>query len=1043
MYKSFFLPAFSLRRPVTVLMLFICLIGLGLVGYSRIRVTFQPEGQENHRLSVRVEYIYSSPAEVADVISMPLERMLRTMPGVESLRTYSHHSGCWAGLEFSADTDMDEVYNQLRERLEHLRAELPDEAQAPRIFKWSSDDMPVMNINFRVEGKRSNLYETLDRHLKAPLEALDGVGQVEINEVERGYAEIALRRDRMNAHGVDVKALTRQLQSDNFSMSSGKARDGSQSLFVRSQSQFTSMDVLKNLPVTDHPGLKLSDVAEISHRYPTQRQFWRVEGYSGVYINVTKEAGANTIEVSRRVRAALKNDILKRPQMKGIAAYVAYDLAEHVQSSMNTLRNTGLWGGLFAVLVLFYFLRRTSTTLLVASAIPVSILFSMWIVYMSGWTLNLVTMLGLMIAVGMVVDNAVVVVEAIHARHLAGENPHESSLQGASEVGRAILVSTLTTIVVFLPLIFMSGSEGFAFAMARIGMPVTYALLGSLVVALLFIPLSMKRIVGTESPPEPRLVSGTNRLYGRGLRWAMDHRLETAIIVLVLLFSITIPLDKVSMNMSGRGGTLLPRAQVRFGMPAHYSLARIDSIASVYEQFMFARKEEYGLERVQVQGRRSSWGTECRVWAYLPKDERQWYTVAWHKLTNALGYPQYAPKTRKELFDEFRKYAPTYAGVPISLDYKSDWRQKNRVSFSGPDTRKLIKYAEEAKRRLMLIPGIASVESDLERGDQELRLSIDRKAVQHYDLSARTIATTVSNAISGARLKPLRIGDREIQLRMNLHEKDRQTLDQVLNLEVALSEGGSVRLASLVNVTGGRGLRSIEREDGVTMVDVEVYTEEDVKNLAKLVSQSMNEMALPPGYRWTLTGRFAEMKEGNLSMTFAIIMSVVCVFLLMGFLFESFILPLSVIAAIPFSFLGAFWLHHWTGMTMNMFGGMGLVVLIGVVVNNAIVLVDLINQLRQAGYDRLEAIYLAGNQRFRPIVMTSATTVLGLFPLAVGNANMVGLTYGSLGVTMIGGLISSTIFTLFVVPLFYSLLDDLRMTTGKLVGVMMGEKTKG
>ena len=1024
------LPSLSLRRPVTVVMVFIALLTVGYIAYSRISLALLPGGLERRWLGVYVPYTGSSGLEVEQLIARPVERVLRTMGGIEHVYTSSSHRGCWASLSFRQDVDMSEAYNQLRDRVDRIMVDMPDEVKRVWIRKSrGTDSIPVLWMGLTTDKDVDDLYTLVYEQLIRPLERIDGVANVEMWGAHPPRIEIALAQERVNAHNVSVYRLVSQLQRDNFAMSSGWVSDGSHKLYVRSDSRFTSFEQIRDLPIEGHPGLKLGDVAEVTFASPDERSFVRIDGDRAVSMEIIKESMANTVEVSRRVLDVLENDLLKRPQLQGFGIHVPFNQGALIEGSLDQLRGTGLWGGLFALFILYFFLRRYRMTLVITGAIPLSVMISLTMIYAMGWSLNMMTMAGLIIGVGMVVDNSIVVVEAIYARRVAGEAPRRAAIHGASEVGLAITVSTLTTVVVFLPLIFTGRAES-SFFLSRIGMPVVFALLGSLLVALLFIPLVTSRLMGgTTVPEEPRSITAVSRGYGHILTWAMNHRLES--VTLALFGTITIPMNDLP-DAPGRRWHGSRGVYVRFNMPDHYDSTQTDNILKHYEAFMDTQRENYGLRAVRTRG----WGRGGYIVGYMFPDERKWYTTAYHDIMDAVGAPVKRSLSREDALDHFRENAPRFVGVEWSIDRQQDDAQRTSVTLWGQDTRTLIGLSDEVERRLRALPEITEVNSDMERADQELYLRVNRDRAQRQGLDGSTVARALGYTMRGRSLRAYSAGDREVDLRVTTQRADRQRLDQVLNVVVEGDRGSRATIGSLVDVDVGRGLHRISRENGRTRVRVTaISTQKDIGNLATRIRAALDGFEMPRGYQWTLSGRFEEMRESRKEMNFALIMAIALVFLLMGVLFESFILPLSVILSVPFSFLGVYWLLYAFGTPLDDMVWIGTVVLIGVVVNNAIVLIDLVGRLRKEGHERLGAIVEAGRQRFRPIVMTSATTIFGLVPMAMGNASMMGMPYSSMGQAMIGGLLTSTFLTLFVVPLFYTLLDDLRLATARLLAL--------
>jgi hydrophobic/amphiphilic exporter-1 (mainly G- bacteria), HAE1 family len=1034
MRDNLFLPRFALKRPVTVAMVFIALIVTGTIAYLKIPVSLIPRGRENRRMGMWISYRNATPSVVERQIARPVEEMMRTMSGLRRVYSSSSRGGCWVSLNFNEGTDMDGAYNQVRDRIDRVMPELPEGVRNIQIRKWSDDDMSILGIDFRTSRPGEDLHQLITEQLKRPLERIDGVANVGMWGTRSAMVRISLSREKVNAHRVSTFRLMRQLQSDNFAGGSGWIYDGRDKIYVRSDSRFRTLEEIRNLPVDGAPGVRLRDVADVALEKPPREWRYRINGERAFGIWVKKEAQANTVDIVSKVLKLLDDDIIKRPQMKGFAYNVYFSQADHIQTSLDQLSSSGLWGGLFAILVLLFFLQRIRVTLVIACAIPLSIIFSLTVFYFMGWTLNTVTMTGLIIAFGMVVDNSIVVVEAIHARRMAGEAALSASLHGASEVGLAITVSTMTTLVVFLPLMFMSGSEELSWIMARLGMPVIFALIGSLVVALVFIPLATSLLMRTEAPKEARLITWLRKRYERGLAWSIDHRFEGLLIAIALSVTITIPMDKVKSSM--RGGRWTPSFHVHVDMPRHYDLAKADTIMVQYERFLLANSEKYGVAQIEVSTRRGG----GRIWCPLKRVRRAWYETGWDNLLIAVGIREKSHMTKEDIEEDMRKRAPRFAGVKMNLDRRDenpeDRPKTASVMLFGEDTWTLINLADEVERRLKLIPGVTDVQSDVTRGNEELILAVNRDVAQQYGVSSTRIGSTVGGIMRGMDLRRFHTPDREISVWVGLRREDRMKLDQVMNLEVVGETGKRTSVRSLVNVRYGRGLNRIQRADGRTRIRVKAISrEKDIGDIREKAQQAMSGLSMPDGYQWSFSGDFSRMRGEETDMQFAMIMAGLFVFLLMGILFESFLLPLSIIIAIPLSFLGVYWLLFALGMKLDMLGNIGTIVLIGVVVNNAIVLVDLINNLRGDGLDLRQAILEGGRHRFRPIVMTTATTVCGLLPISIGDAKAIGMRYDTLGVVMIGGLVVSTVLTLFVVPLTYSLFEDARKTIRRLFGL--------
>lgn len=1071
--KPALLPHFSVNRPVTVIMGFIALLVVGYIAYSQIPLELFPSGYQNPWMGVWVPYRNTNPWEVEDRIAKPVEETLRTVRGIKNMRSYSQNRGCWISMRFQSDTDMNVAYLQVRDRLDRVMPELPDDVKRTYIRKWSDDDNPIIWAAIAMEQKPDDVYHLIESNVKRPLERIDGVANVQIWGADQKYIQIELHQDRIKAHRVNIYALIGQLQRDNFSLASGYVRDSGQKVYIRSLAKYESIQDVENIPlknvilkgsaVTSRQGagtslrsaaasLKLKDIATIKYDTGERRWHREVDGMPTVMIGLFRESGANIVAVTEAVREKWDEEISKRPGMRGTDLKILFDQGSLIKESINNLKTTGLWGGLFAVIVLFFFLRRVRVTLIITLAIPISLLITMTFLYFLGWSLNMMTMMGMMVGVGMVVDNSIVVVENIYRMKQSGASSRAAAITGASEVALAVTMATLTTAVVFLPLILMNDDAGFRFFMLRIGLPVVVALVGSLFVALVFIPLGASKIISetsrgfskntkgeVENPKS--LIARTSRFYQRVLRWTLTHRVDATLIAALILWSMTFAQGKVQKTDQGHGN--LNDFWISYDMPDYYDEDKTKEILDQARAFLDSKREEYNIRTIEVGYRQGGWG-RLRVFLH-PSTEDAWWQVVYGNLKAWISPAAPRRMILKDVVEDVKKNAPEFVGVRRRINWQSGESDQESVTLSlyGEDTATLIVLSKEVERRLQAIPDLIDVETEMERGDDEIRLQIDREQTRKYGVGSQVIAGTISYALREIELPTYRTPEKEIPVRAFLKKEDRETLQQLESMTFRSASGKDIPLGALVKPTIHKGFGRIYHEDGKTVLRVTaVTTKDDLKEISKKIDRAMKGFEMPRGYQWNKTGRFTKMEESDSTMTFALIMSITFVFLLMGVLFESFILPLCVLLSIPFAFFGVYWTLYLTNTTQDIMSMIGIIILIGIVVNNAIVLVDLVNRLRKEGYSRFDALLEAGRHRFRPILMTSFTTVFGLLPMAVGNASLIGMPYAPMGRTMMGGLLASTAMTLVIVPLFYTLLDDLRELWKRLIAAAFGPRGK-
>lgn len=1029
-HKSSRLPRISVTRPVTITMCLLALLVLGVVSYQRIRVQAFASGWEHRSLYVRIRTPYTSPKEADQQIRIPLEEHLSTVKDLNRIRSWSGGSGVRARLSFRQEVDMDLAYNQVTDRLERLKLILPEEAaDNVRVYKYNDEtDEEVLWIGVTVPKDIADTGTYTETHVARPLERIDGVARVNIWGETYKEVLIQVDQEKMATRGVTNYDLTQALQGDNFSLAGGYVQEGGKKFFVRSMSKFRSIEEINNVLIRSRAGdLRLNEIAKVIYDVPERGYRERLDGHSAVSVGIYRESGANISRISQAVEKRLQEINAET----GIQFNVFFDQGKIIHSSINNLRNTALWGGFFAGLVLLFYLRAFRMTGIITMAIPLCALITVIVLYGIDWSLNMLTMMGLMVGVGMVVDNAIVVVENIYRCRGEGAPARKAAIQGASEVSLAITMATLTTVVVFLPLMIMNGDVDLSFFLLRIGIPVIIALLASLFVALIFIPLAAAKLGGQEVKPDPQYVQRIRNRYRKMLNWTLNHRWDTLLVALVLFATIYIPFNNVRHTDSMRGSLNDFRFSVR--APDFFSWKETTHLAQEFEEFLESQRDKYGIRTVRL----NYWRTGLRLQVFLHDDPNtEWWYVAYRNVRKTIGYPIDTKMDRREVIADIREKMPRFVGVRTSIDARGERGSPSvSVFLFGEDVEVLAEISGEVERRLGNIPAVLSVESELERSESEIHVLINREQARKQGISPRVVGRSIAYQLNGSRLPRYQAGEREISVRLQIKEEDRETLTQLKNLSFPTTTGEEVSLATLADFKVAKGSGTIYRQDGKSQLRVRAFTtRQDRRALYADIDQALSGLELPRGYSWNKGENFRRYQESDDAMNLAVLMSIIFVFLLMGVLFESVMLPFAVILSIPFAFLGVYWTLYLTETPMDNMANVGAIVLIGVVVNNAIVLIDRVNQLRKNGSTRREALLEAGQNRFRPILMTTFSTVFGLLPMALGNSALMGMSYAPLGRTMIGGLLFSMTLTLFVVPLFYTFLDDLRLFLKRLTG---------
>lgn len=1017
------LPKFSLNRPVTVIMIMLALLVVGIIGYSRIKLDLFPSGLNPNFMMVWAPYRDANPQEVQEQIVKPLEGELKTVKNLKRIFSESFSRGCWFWLEFVQGTNMDIAYSQVADRVDRARPLLPDDQERIYIRRFRNNDRPVVYMGISYDETVEDPYYVSDKFMKQAIEGIKGVANVELFGIRERNVQIIVDSDKVKTYRVNLPALMRTLMQDNFALSNGYVFVGKSKYMLRTTSRFTSLEDIKKIEIGN--GVRLENIAEVVYDFDEeQRNIMRVDGRIAAGLVAHKESGANTVDVCRRINEKLEEQFKDRPELKGVKYFVFWDQGRMINESINNVKTTMMWGGIFAFFVLLLFLRKMLLTTMLTLAIPLSLLVSVLVIYALGWTLNGFTMMGLMISIGLVVDNSIVITENIYRLKGLGMATRPAAIFGASEVGLAITLATLTTIVVFLPLMIMGGNSIMSFYLTRIGAPVIFAILGSLLIALILIPLvSTKTIPSRVSIVQPTH-SVVTQWYQNIMVKILKHRVDALIIILLLIGSMVIPMNSLKRGMADGGPT---DARVICNFPPTYNVEKVDKTLKYITDKIMEKKDIYHVAHISSR----SFPLFGRLRIYLEADpDTQWYEVIWRKFANFVGISDYHRMTRQELANDIKKNLPEIPGVRMTTSFEEDGGGRDSTityTLNGYDIGVLDQLSRELEKQLQLVVGVLAVETDMESGNDEIHVVTDREKSFKLGTNSNYIGQLVRFTLGKRKISTFQTPGREIDIFVKSRQEQRESVAQLKNLFVKTDGGRETNIASLTNLTYHKSVGNIRRENGKCSLEIKIHVgEEDMDDVIANLETIFKSFKFPTGYSYAKGGQALRFMDEDNDMQIALLFSIALVVLIMGVLFESIVLPFSVLVAIPAAFVGSYWLLWITGTPFEIMAGIGLVVLVGVVVNNAIVLIDLINQYRKTGMQREQAILVAGMHRFRPILMTAMTTIFGLLPMAIGNTGLIGIPYAPMGITLIGGLLSSTFLTLFAVPVFYTYFDDLR-----------------
>jgi HAE1 family hydrophobic/amphiphilic exporter-1 len=995
---------FALRRPVTTLMSFVAVSLIGIISTWMLPLELFPDIRFPG-LQVRIPYDGSTPAEVEELITRPAEEAISTLSGIKELRSTSSETGAELIVFFDWDRDPAAVAFEVRTKLESIRHQFPPSANRIQTNVFAAGDDRVVAVRLSGQEDLSRQYDTLDRYLKRPLERLDGVARVEIEGVEPMELRILVDPVRVAAHGVDVRQLRQRLERANFSVSAGEVTQNDQRLLVRPVGEFRSIDDVRNFLVKGN--VRLADIADIRMVTPTLTVGRHLNGRPGVGLDVYKSTGHNIVEVADHVMAEIEK-AKAEPALQGIDVIVLLNQADNIRSSLGELRNAGLAGAALALVVLFFFLRDWPTTFIVSLAVPFSLVITLAAMFFLGFSLNILTMMGMMLAIGLLVDNAVVTTESIFRhRQLDPGNAVGTTLSGVREVGMAVLAGTLSTIIVFLPIVFGQKNQMSLF-MVHVAVPIVIAMIASLLVAQTIIPTLTARF---PAPPPVRAGSAFARLqdrYERTLAWVLDHPGRTAALILLTLLSpaplFATKLLKVDMFPQDASD----RLQLPYHIEGNYPLARVEEAVNRVEAFLAANKDRFGIDIVYSYYTPDDAASVIRL---RPRDE--------------------LPMQPRELMVEIEKEMPEIIiGKPsFRFEENQGGSEGFSLQISGDSTLRLIDLSRDVVRLLSALDGFDSVRSTARAGEQELQVRVDRARAAQLGLPTSVVAETIAAAMRGDRLKEFRAQDREIEMRLAFRPDARQTIEDLARTPLFLPNGERTTLGSVASFRIEKAERTIERIDRLTTVVVEgiVSGDSSLQDVKKRVESAMKDFPLPAGYSWKF-GRGVEQNDETMQdMLVNLALAIVLIFLVMASLFESTLHPLSIVSSILFAVVGVLWGLTLTGTPLTFMAMLGIMILVGVVVNIGIVLVAHTLDLRHQGLPRREALLRAGRDRLRPIMMTTLTTLLAMLPLALGDTQIGGdgPAYFPMARALMSGLAFGAVTSLFFVPALYAWLDDL------------------
>lgn len=998
--KSTGLTALALKRPVTTLMLAFTMLLMGIAA-SRLLPLEKFPGIDIPELVINAPYSGSNPAEVERLITKPLEEALATMGGITRMRSQSGENGSQVSVEVKWDSSLTSKGIEAREKVDAIRHLLPDDLERVFVYQFSTADMPILTLRISSERELSNSYDLLNNFLKKPLERLSGVSKVELYGVDPRQITIRLSSDRMASHHIDAQQLTALLNKQNFSINAGAIKSDNQTIRVSPKGEYTNLNDIRTLKVNEH--IYLGDIATINYEQKELEEGRHLNRSYAIGMNIFRESSSNLVDVSAKVVEKI-NEISTSNKFNGINMFIMEDQAKGVTDSLSDLLEAGGIGALLSFAVLYLFIRNTPVTLLVVASVPFSICLTLACMYLLGYSLNVLSLMGLLLAVGMLVDNSVVITEAIAAQYQKTPNDtiNNNIHVGVSKVSLAVITGTLTTMIVFLPNIIGEKVELTVF-LEHVAVAICISLAASLLVAKTLLPLLLSK-VSLEKLIQPTNIKTSQSkpskaYYQRSLNWVLHHPKITGLVAILILISTAIPLGVITSDNNNNDDTT--RIQLHYHLKGQYPLAQVEDIVNKMEDYLYENQEALSIDSVY-----SYYAPEQASSTLLLKADNQQSI-------------EHIKKTIRENMPKFAIAAPEF-------NWRSEQSGGTSISLMGASTNKLIELSDQIIPILQKIDGLTDVRSEISQEQQELILIVDRQKSSLYNLNAQSVASLVSSALRGKNLRSFRHDPQgEVRIEMLFDRQLKYSLTKLKQLPITQFEGQTITLENLVEFKIKPRLNQIKRQNRQTSLSIGANLDEITTEQAKdKINKAMEHVNFPQGYQWKLGQGFEKQEQEENIMLVNMLLALAMIYIVMAALFESLLLPAAIISSILYSIVGVFWFFLFTGTSMNVMGMIGILILMGIVVNNGIVLIDQINQMTPKREELEDVISKMCVTRLRPVLMTVSTTVLGMIPLAIGSAQIGGdgPSYGPLAIAIIGGLSFSTITSLYLVPWLYLVL---------------------
>ena len=1016
------LSKFSIKRPVTTIMILLIVILTGLVSILGLSMDLMPSIDLPIAI-VSTTYVGAGPEEMETLITEPIEEALGTVSNVDEISSTSSANSSIVIVQFVDGTDLDMAAVDMRERVDMIKSTLPDGAEEPVIMKIDISSLSSIIVGVSSDMDLKELSTLLDEEIVNRFERIEGVASANLSGNVEDEIQIVVNPERMQGYGLTTSQIASVLASENANYPTGQILQGTTDLQLRAVGEFQSIDEIRNLQLTTPTGavIRLSDVAEVNQVEKEETSYTLVNGERSIVLIIQKESDANIVDISDEINAEIADIERAYPQLH---FSMLSDTASYIRTSVYNVLETAIQSAILAVIVLFIFLRDYKTSLIIGVSIPTSIVATFALMYVSDMTLNIISLGGLTIGVGMLVDNSVVVLECIYRHFQEGESPEEAARVGAAEVAMSVMASTLTTVAVFIPLVFVSGLVGQMFK--DLSLTISFSLLASLVVSLTFVPMACAYLLKREEKKKKKTgpvavflekwgnaIDALDTNYRKILTAALKHKKRTVAVVLVA-FVATLSLVPIM------GLELLPEmdegsASISISMPqgtvldetvkvVDQVMERIDGIPETEESYVIVG------DMTGLSG--SSTDSATITMNFVSREDRD--------------------RSTDEIVQELKQRIADVPGADITVSASSmamgSYGSSNvSVQINGDDNEELRRIGLELVDVIGEVDGIVDPTSSVEEAVPEANIIINREKAAQYGVNATSLATTISTAVTGSVATEYKVNGTELDVRIKQSEESIEYLNDLENMTITTQTGAVIPITEVADIVIQDSSTAITRMNSHNYITVSGDVRgRDISSVQRDVAAKLDSYPFPEGFTYEFTGTVESMEESFRSLGIVLIVAILLVYMIMAAQFESLLHPFIVMFSVPLALTGAILGLFITGNSISMTAFMGFIMLVGMVVNNAIVLVDYTNQLRDRGMGLEEALIKAGPTRLRPILMTTLTTILGLVPMAVRVAEGTEMQQ-PLAISVIFGLTISTVVTLIFVPVVYSSFESAKI----------------